>query len=277
MREKKTFKAHRGKIVRFIAVLLSVALMSSFCGCGMFASLDLTEEESGLIAEYAAGLLKKYNKNGSRLMNPDYLTEPEQEQESPEEVPEETPEEETPAEEQDPANVPDGMTFDDLSAQEGEDEMGVEDMSGEDVVFSAGSIADCLGLNGISVTYLDYDVCDVYPDHPDDSWLISMSAREGKKLIVVRFDLTNDSDETQNCDILNAGKQYRLIVNKEKRINETVTVLMDSFSQFSASLEPGKSEKAVLIFELDSALCENVNSLDLVIRDSMGTETFQLF
>ena len=277
MREKQTFKAHKEKIVRFFAVLLSAALMSSFCGCGMFASLDLTEEESGLIAEYAAGLLKKYNRNGSRLMNPDYLKENEQPTESPEEVPEEVPEEETPESEQDPANVPEGMTFDDLSAQEGEDEMGVEDLSGEDVVLSAGSIADCLGLDGVNVTYLNYDVCDAYPDQPDDSWLISMSAREGKKLIVTRFELKNDSDEQRSCDILNAGKQYRLIVNKEKRINETVTVLMDSFSQFNTTLDPGKSEEAVLIFELDSALCENIHSLDLVIRDSMGTETFQLF
>ena len=207
-------------------------------------------------------------------MNPDTLEEEEAAQQEEPEVQE--PDEEEPA-----PDVPEAgqsaeeLSFEDLS-QENPDELGVEDVSGEEIAYSSASMASCLGLTDIDINYQGYDVCDTYPDQPDNSWLISMSARKGKKLVVVRFELANNSSEKQQCDILNAGKQYRLIVNNEKRINETVTVLMDSFSQYSATLDAGASEEAVLIFELDEELVDQVNSLDLVIKDPSGSETFKL-
>ena len=274
MRKMQQTRRNKWKIGRICAVLFSIMLAFSLCGCGMFASLDLTEEESGLIAEYAAGLLKKYNRNGAKLMNPDTLQEEETaQQEEPEEP--EIPEEEPKADEPEAAFSAEELSFEDLS-EENPDELGVEDVSGEEIAYSSDSMAACLGLSGIEVNYQGYDVCDTYPDQPDNSWLISMSARKGKKLVVVRFELANNSSDKQQCDILNAGKQYRLIVNNEKRINETVTVLMDSFSQYSATLDAGASEEAVLIFELDEELVDQVNSLDLVIKDSSGSETFKL-
>lgn len=273
MRMMQQMRRNKQKTRRICALMLSVILAFSLCGCGMFASLDLTEEESGLVAEYAAGLLKKYNRNGAKLVNPDYLQEAEAPEEEPEaeEVPEEVPASDVPEAVQESEEP----SFEDLS-QENAEELGVEDVSGEEIAYSSASMAACLGLNDIEINYQGYDVCDTYPDQPDNSWLISMSAREGKKLVVVRFELANNSSEKQQCDILNAGKQYRLIVNNEKRINETVTVLMDSFSQYSASLDAGASEEAVLIFELDEELVEQVNTLDLVIKDSAGSETFKL-
>ena len=267
---------HKGKIVRTFCLALSTVLLLSFCGCGLFSSLDLTEEQSGLVAEYAAGLLKKYNRDGARLMNPDAVKEAEAEEE-PEEQPEEpAPEEAEPTPEAEPAAEGEEPSFEDLSAQESAEDLGVEDLSEEESTFSVSSIAECLGLEGIDVVYRDYEICDTYPDQPDNSWLISMSAREGKKLVVVKFDITNQSGEDVSCDILNAGKQYRLVVNNEKKIKETVTVLMDSFSQFNGTITPGGTEETVLIFELDEGLVESVNSLSLIVKDSAGSETFKL-
>ena len=274
MRMKQQMRRFKLKIGRCFAAALCGMFLVSFGGCGMFESLDLTEEESGLIAEYAAGLLKKYDRNGARLMNPDALKDPE-------EVPKEEPkepeiqEEEPAAQEQEAAQSAEDLSFEDLT-QQSADEPGVDDVSGEEIAYSSSSMAERLGLTDIDVNYQGYDVCDTYPDQPDNSWLISMAARPGKKLAVVRFELANNSSQKQNCDILNAGKQYRLIVNNEKRINETVTVLMDSFSQYNGSLDAGASEEAVLIFELDEEMVEQVNSLDLMIKDSAGSETFQL-
>ena len=95
MRSTGTDKGNRWH--KGVALILCVVLLGALCACDMFASLDLTEEQSGLIAEYAAGLLKKYDKNGARLMNPDAIKEPEEEK--PQEVaptpePEEAPPEE---------------------------------------------------------------------------------------------------------------------------------------------------------------------------------------
>lgn len=273
---KNRHNHHKGKIVRALCLMLSVLLLLSFCGCALLSGPELTKEQSGLIAEYAAGLLKKYNRDGTHLMNPDAVKEAEAE-EKPEEQPEEpAPEEAKPTPEAEPAAGGEEPSFEDLSAQDGAEDPGVEDVSEEENTFSVSSIAECLGLEGIDVVYRDYEICDTYPDQPDNSWLISMSAREGKKLVVVKFDITNQSGEDVSCDILNAGKQYRLVVNNEKKIKETVTVLMDSFSQFNGTIAPGGTEETVLIFELDEGLVESVNSLSLIIKDSAGSETFKL-
>ena len=272
MRSTGTDKGNRWH--KGVALILCVVLLGALCACDMFASLDLTEEQSGLIAEYAAGLLKKYDKNGARLMNPDAIKEPEEEK--PQEVAPTPEPEEAPPEE--PQGTPaDELSFEDLSEMEGDSDPGVEDLNSEDITFSIKDIGECLNIPGIDVVYKDFELCDTYPEHPDNSWLISMAAREGKKLTIVRFTLQNNGDSDAACDILNAGKQYRLIVNHEKRINETVTVLMDSFSQFNATIPAGGSEDAVLIFELDNDLADSIRSLDLVIKDSLGTETFRLF
>ncbi len=265
----------KNRIRQAAAILMCLVMLLSICGCGMFASLDLTEEESGLIAEYAAGLLKKYDRNATRLMNPDAVAEPEDTQKPEEELPEEPAPEATPEETSD-ATSAEELSFEDLSAQESAEDLGVEDLSSEESVYSAESIASCLGLENIDVNYRGYEICDTYPEQPDNSWLISMSAVEGKKLVVVRFEIANNGSGEVSCDILNAGKQYRLIVNGDKRINETVTVLMDSFSQYNGTLASGDSEEAVLIFELDNDLVEQVKNLDLVIKDSEGSETFRL-
>lgn len=261
-------------MLRIIAVLMTTVLLGSFCGCGLFASLDLTEEQSGLIAEYAAGLLKKYDKNAIRLMNPDAIPAPvEEEPEAP--VEEQVPEEAEPVPEETEAVETEAPSFEDMRTEDATGDE--EEESVAEVEYSIMTISDYLDLDGVDVNYKDYEICDTYPDQPDDSWLISMSAREGKKLVVLHFELTNNSDSEVPCDILNAGKQYRLIVNREKRINETVTVLMDSFSQFSGNIPVGGSEQTVLIFELDEEYVDSVSSLDLMIKDSEGSETFMLF
>ncbi|MCR5269067.1 MAG: hypothetical protein K6E16_11185 [Lachnospiraceae bacterium] len=264
---------------RIFIVALCALMLCSLCACGLFPSLDLTKEQSGLVAEYAAGLLKKYDRNGARLMNPDAVKTPEEVPEEPEPTPEPepSPEETVPEAGDGASQSQEDPSFEDLSAQESADDLGVEDLSGEDVAFSVMSIAECLKLQNIDVNYKEMELCDTYPEHPDNSWLISMSAREGKKLAVLHFTLENNSDSDTECDILHAGKQYRLIVNQEKRINETVTVLMDSFSQFCATIPAGASEDVVLIFELDNDLADSIRTLDLIIKDDLGSETFRLF
>ncbi|MBQ7581617.1 MAG: hypothetical protein IJU25_02225, partial [Lachnospiraceae bacterium] len=99
---------------RIFIVALCALMLCFLCSCGLFTSLDLTKEQSGLVAEYAAGLLKKYDRNGARLMNPDAVTDP-----AP--TPEPTPEPE-PAPEETAPDAGDGTSedpsFEDLSAQE---------------------------------------------------------------------------------------------------------------------------------------------------------------
>lgn len=256
---------------RSAIILGAVLIFASMCGCDLFSGVDLTKEESELIAEYSAGLLRKYDTNG-KLKDIKQVDA----EEMPEEImptPEPTPEI---VEEPVPGQNPDELDFNEAS-----DALDVIDASDdtateEEIATSGSSIADAFDIEGFDITYQGYELCDKYPENADNSWLISMAAREGKKLCVIKLGITNVSNSEGVCDILNAGKSYRLIVNEDTRINETVTVLMDSFSQFAENLAIGESRETVLIFEPDASLADSISSLKLIIKDSETSDTFDL-
>lgn len=267
-------------------ILCSILIISTLCGCDLFAGVNLTKEESELIAEYAAGLLRKYDTNGKLkdLAEEEPVEEVEEipeEPESVEEVESAEPVEEIIADDVgDTAEVTvsDGVEPDFYDITEGMDvvDASEEAVNTEEVSVSDSSIASLLNVSGYDISYSGYELCDKYPENDDDSWLISMTSKEGKKLCVLKFAIANNSGSGEPCDILNSGKSYRLIVNDSKRINETVTVLMDSFSQFNETLSSGDSCEAVLVFEMDNELAESINSLKLIIKDKDNSDTVEL-
>lgn len=284
----------RNYCFRKTATLITVVLvMTVLCGCDLFASVDLTAEESGLVAEYAAGLLRKYDINGKLKKISD-----ESEESAEEPVPEEATEEQA---DQEPDAEEIGLPVEDLSAGgNGTDEaqadsandtepdffditQGIDTNDTSDNTPDAGeqiagslNVAEILGTDNFDISYLGYELLERYPENSDDSWLMSMAAKDGKKLCVLKFAITNTSGNDAVCDILNSGKSYRLIVNGEKKINESVTVLMDSFSQFNESVASGDSKMAVLVFEPDNDVAESISSLKLVIKDPDTSDTVSL-
>ena len=83
------------KVVRIIAYIATVVMCSmTLTGCGMVPTLELTPEQSTLIAEYAAGKLLEYAKgHPGGLMNLEDVDRSEvnpglkKEEEEPEELP----------------------------------------------------------------------------------------------------------------------------------------------------------------------------------------------
>lgn len=269
-----------------ILVIAVILVMTALCGCDLFGSVNLTPEESGLIAEYAAGLLRKYDINGKLKEVTDIPEEIATESQEP--VQEEPVADEMATEEVLPDETE--MPVEDLSSDTGDvepdffditqgidaDDVSDDSPEAQEQITANASIAEIIGVDDFDISYQGYDILDKYPENSDNSWLISMAAKEGKKLCVLKFAITNLSSADAVCDILNSGKSYRLIVNDEKKINESVTVLMDSFSQFAENLAPGETRDAVLIFEPDSGLADSIGSLKLIIKDSETSDTLEL-
>ena len=241
-------------------------MLSMFCGCGLFSQLNLTEEESELIAEYAAGLLRKYDTNSKLKEFADVEEEPVSE-----EVPETV---EEPMEEVTEAPVE--LDFFDITEGITDTDSAGEPVYENETEVSTSSISELVNTPDCDISYLGYELCDKYPDNADNEWLMSMAAADGKKLCVLDFEITGDSGGDVVCNILDSGKSFRLIVNGSDKINESVTVLMDSFSQFNEVIPAGESKKAVLIFELDNELADSINSLDLIIKDKNNSDTVSL-
>lgn len=230
-----------------ICCILAVALMSiMLTGCEMMPELQTTEEQNELIAEYVAGVLLKYNKGHAAGITKIY-----------EEVTEEAAE-----------------TEDSMSASQTEEantaDVQTESLPVPETEEIKKELSEAIGTNGAQVQYKSYELCNEYPGGDSSEIYFSLQAAPGRTLLITHFDLSNQTDEDIECDILHTGTLFRLYVNGEKRINEQTTILMNDMKQFSKTMHPGESEDVVLVFELDEELAASVSTLDLIVSD--GTE-----
>lgn len=252
---------------RILTVLISLILVFSLCGCGL-PSLNLTEEEQKIIAEYSAGLLLKYDKNYRGALKK--IDETEEEDEDSLKIMEEDFEE--------PVEVDAAIGEMDVPNPEFSEDLTAEDMtaSSDETEYSNMSISEAIGLDGFSVTYVSCETHEIYPEEQADDMVFSMQAQNGMELLVLNFALTNESDQKRLCDVLNSGAIFRLLINGSERVNANKTILLNDLASYSEELEGYAMADTVLVFELAKGTSENIQSLDLVIKNGENSSTHQL-
>ena len=183
----------KGKVLCML--VMSAVLLT---GC-VDAMPDLTREQSGMIAEYAASLLLKYspNYNYKIVSEEEVAAAKAAEQELMES---QTQEESDGGEEQ----------MDSENQQQNAEETFVETGETESldsVMYLSSVDADIaaeLGINDVIIKYQSYEVCDSYPQNSSG---FSVDAAQGKKLLIVQFDLQSSSDENVECNLF-IPKEY---------------------------------------------------------------------
>ncbi len=254
------------RLKRIIAYGMVMLLTLNLSGCGLAASTGLTENEEELVAEYAAGVLMRYiaDKKGG-LGNPRPTP-------APIVVPS-ADETEVPDAAEDTVSSDD--TFDDEIPDTDSEAVMPEDMGGGIAVPDKG-LAETLELEGFEVKYTGYEAADIYPPAEDGVLAFSMQAEEGKKLLVLHFDVTNTGSEDKLCDVLNKNVKFRIIANGGSRINEQMTILLNDLKSYSDTVPAGQTVDTVLVFEVAPSVAEQINSLSLIMVGMDGESTFDL-
>lgn len=235
---------------RIGCLLVIVMMMAGLAGCGR----ELSTEENRVIAEYAADLLLKYDKDyQSKYMNtenePDTTatTESQTGEVSTEATTEATTE-----------------AASDTTAAENTTEAGSEEPTlppSDDG--SVQDIAEIAGLDGISIQYNRCMFLDRYPSIDQDGAFIYLEADKGYKLVVVKFDITNKTSEDKMVDLLNTDLSYRLVMNQSKAAKPMLTILMDDLGTFSATVPADSEQSAVLVFQMAEGLVDKIERLDI--------------
>lgn len=233
-----------------IMTALCLGLWAGLAGCGNEIP-ELTESEMKAVGEYAAFTVMKYDaSNRSRLVD----LPPEKEPVIPEpSVPE------PPQETEEPSGMgpTDNVPITDNSQQQD-------------------SMEEVLGLaDGLSVTYVDAQLYDSYPDMEEIG--VVMNASDGRKLLVMRFSFLNGTEEAQQIDI--AGQRdlnIRVTVNEEYRRSALMSMVMDDMMTLQKTLSPGESLEAVLIIETELQNMEEINSISLNLKNDEKAHTIQL-
>lgn len=250
-----------------VAFLISIILIGCLSGCALVPSLDLTEREQKIIAEYAAGLLLKHDRNYSGALmetveEEDIQILPEVE---PTFVPEETP-------------LDEGYEEQEFIDPEFSEELMAQDTSEDsnEPSYSDVPMSDVLGLDGFTVMYKNYEIHDIYPEAQSDDLVFSLQAQQGQKLVVMNFAITNDGAEKRLCDVLDSGVSFRVILNGEKLVNASTTILLNDLGSYYDEIEGYGMANAVVVCELPTEEAENIQTLDFKIKKDDQSHIYSL-
>ena len=239
-------------------IIICFAMILSFSAVGCTKVIELTDDENYLIAEYSAELLLKYDKNFNLKYYDDYQP-----------IVHETTEEAV-------STDTDAPSKEDVTAPDDQKEPDVSDGQGTDEAVRDFDISDIIGEDNIKVSYLDYSVEERYPSYDHDGMFVEISAPEGYKLLVLKFDLSNIGDADKYIDLYNKDIQYSIIVNEKKTANQMFTILVDDLYTYQNEIEPGSSVQTVILFQISDNIAAEIDTLKLNIESDNGSKTIVL-
>ena len=225
----------------------------------------LTESEQKMYAEYAAGVLMKYNAGSNmRVLEGQTLIN----QEAKEKAAKEQAEKRAQLAAEYEANK---------NSSKSESQSSGSGSSGSSEGTSVSYITDmsaATGTNAFSITYEGYEITDSYPNSGDDI-LMAMDATQGKLLLVTKYSVTNISGQTENFDMFSKQAKFRLNLNGE-RYKSQYTLLLDDLSMYKGDIDAGATINTVLIFEIPEDTAANISDMVLSITVDDAVSSMQL-
>lgn len=243
---------------RMTAVLAGVLLAMSLTGCGENQIPDMTEEQRNEVKNYVAVTMMKYNMGRkSRLVDLSLysdmgtVSEPEPGENS-------------------------GMPEVDDTPIINSDETDQTDASGSGE--KAYRMEEVLGFpEGVTIAYQGQGIYDSFPEVTEDSGFY-MGASDGKKLLVMKFILSNAGEQDQAVDFGFPETVFRITVNGEYSRNALTTMLPGDIDMLTYNnvLSAGSSAEVVLVIEVDGDMEGKIESLDLGIQKESKAYHFPL-
>lgn len=219
-----------------------------FTGC--VSTLEYTEEQQDMIADYAANVVLRHDE---RYKN-NYL----------ETMPETIPTTEAPTFGED-TTYP---TQSGASGQENETKP-YQDGTMSDVL-GLESLTEAMSIGGLQAEYLDYYVSDCYP-FDDPNALFVMNAVPDSKLLILKFRLSNPTSGDIAINMMGQNRRFRGIINEVTKTNAQLSLLLDALNTYESTLSAGASEDLVLVFQVSSIESkESVKSLVVEFTDEAG-------
>lgn len=215
----------------------------------------MEEEQNKIIAEYAAGVLMKYNAGtNSRVLEGQKL------------LAEEAKEEAIRAKEERRKQL-----YEEYAAEEEKQEQASSDNSGtksrsqtsEEVINYISDMSGAINTPSFSIVYSGYEVTDSYGGNET---FFAIDAKEGKSLLISKYLVTNTGGQAEELNILSKKIDFRL-----KMTNGTAkaqrTMLLDDLTTYRGSMEAGETKELIILFEISEDMLSDLGSMELVMEN----------
>ncbi len=236
----------KGKVLGLLA--MSAMLMT---GC-VDHMPELTAEQSEIISEYAAGLLLKYSSNynykiaseeevAAAMAAGQEASEPETEQ----------------AAETDSGQADDGTGQETVSP---ETEPGSETEQNPVQLVADLDFAAELGIDDLIIRYQSFEICSSFPK---DNSGFSVDAAQGKKLLVIHFDMEGLPEEDVDCNLFDHDIKMRVNINGTASAAVLSTMLPNDLASYMDVVHAGDIVDVVAVAQIDDMTEEEIQTLDL--------------
>jgi len=254
-------------------VLIFILLLLSLCACALEDYLgydppELTQEQSTMIARYAAGTLIRRSKHFSgRLVDPQKAA-----------LPDPAAEEAGLAKENDPI----GDSEDLASASSGQtedaqDQGNVSAGSSDDAMPAVSSFGELLDIENLSLEFYGTVVNREYPNPDEGEVLIGVTANAGDVIMAFSFMLINDSDRDVKISMPSANMKTMLKLNDALDAVALNTLLPDDLTTLNTTIPALSGCPVVLLLEVPENTANNVNSVELVMTKGKVNYRLQLY
>ncbi len=225
-------------------VLSVIVLCTCIVTSGCTQVIDLTEDETRLVAEYAADLLLSYDRGYT-----DRLKEGEEEH----------------LEEASTQEDAQSETTTEVVTEEEEATQGNESQTTEVTTVQGASqdIAEIAGVQGTSITYKNYEIVDQYPTGDNVNEAVQVDAPEGSRLLVVHFVVKAVSDQPVDVSLMDQSIDYKLLCNDTLAAKPMLTILTNDLATLETTATPGQDSDAVLIFQISKDMVDQLNTMQL--------------
>ena len=112
------------------------------------------------------------------------------------------------------------------------------------------SLDDLYGIKGLTFSYNTAEYTNQYPKNSDT---VEITPDEGQILYVVSFYIKNTSNKAIKVDLTTRAFHYELDVDGEKVLPAISLLPNGGLNYLMTTIQPGKTEEAVLIFNLDKS------------------------
>lgn len=241
-------------------LLICLSLLLTGCTNPFDSMPNLTEEENDLIAEYAAGLLVKHDKNSSRLASMDAITAADER--------EATRRANLAALEESKKNQKDDT---EENADGDEKKETKPDEAKVDTPFYG--IASFCQQDNFQIEFSGYRICESYPDDGSADMVFAMDASEGNELLVLQFDVVNVTDEDQLLDMFNSGTRFKISINDGEMKSALSTLLLDDLSSYRDTIPAQSSVTLVLVREVTVDEAINISTISMSLKNASGNAT----
>lgn len=248
---------------KYISILFTIFLIGILTGCTN-AIPELSESDEQAVCEYAAQLLLSHTKHYNSTVLSQEEADKAKEELLAEAALRAAVEAQKAAEALEEAN--DGGTSTGDSS----------DASPAEPVYQ--DIDEFLGLNGISIDYAGYIICDTYPDTTEDNdWQGICSATGNNKLVVFKFNVANNTGEDYFLDIASLKANFSFKVDGRISKSALTTLLANDLLMFRGDLLAGESVETVVIIEMSPDDAENISTVNMTLKYDGNKSVTTLF